>query len=69
VVEYHYWQGCFDEPVSPGYVATDLNNHSGYLTPEHAAQLPVRIATQTDSPTGQFIAAGNEDTDITNPPW
>src|SRR5579859_7592407 len=31
--------------VSPGYVATDLNGHSGYLTTEQGAKVPVSFAT------------------------
>jgi NAD(P)-dependent dehydrogenase (short-subunit alcohol dehydrogenase family) len=44
--------------VSPGYVATDLNGHSGYLTPEQGAKLPVLAATLgEDGPTGAFLNA------------
>ena len=46
--------------VSPGYVATDLNDHSGFLTPQQGATLPVTFATlPVDGPTGGFFA-GNE---------
>ena len=42
--------------VSPGYVATDLNAHSGYLTPEQGAKVPVAFATlPADGPTGGFF--------------
>ena len=42
--------------VSPGYVATDLNDHQGFLTPQQGAILPVAIATLTaDGPTGRFF--------------
>lgn len=42
--------------VSPGYVATDLNGHSGFLTPEQGAVLPVKFATlPADGPTGGFF--------------
>ena len=42
--------------VSPGYVATDLNEHSGFLTPEQGAKLPVAFATlPVDGPTGGFF--------------
>ena len=45
----------------PGYVATDLNGHSGYLTPEQAAHVPVRLALLTDATlTGKFISAEGE---------
>ncbi|MGB8347711.1 MAG: SDR family oxidoreductase, partial [Ktedonobacteraceae bacterium] len=38
--------------VSPGYVATDLNDHSGFLTPEQGAKTPVAFATlPADGPT------------------
>jgi NAD(P)-dependent dehydrogenase (short-subunit alcohol dehydrogenase family) len=44
--------------VSPGYVATDLNGHSGYLTPEQGARVPVTYATlPADGPTGGFFGA------------
>ncbi|MEO8972011.1 MAG: SDR family oxidoreductase [Ktedonobacteraceae bacterium] len=42
--------------VSPGYVATDLNNHSGFLTPQQGAKIPVMFATlPDDGPTGGFF--------------
>lgn len=42
--------------VSPGYVATDLNDHSGFLTPQQGAALPVTFATlPADGPTGGFF--------------
>jgi NAD(P)-dependent dehydrogenase (short-subunit alcohol dehydrogenase family) len=42
--------------VSPGYVATDLNDHSGFLTPEQGVTLPVKFATlPADGPTGGFF--------------
>ena len=42
--------------VSPGYVATDLNDHQGFLTPQQGATLPVAFATlPADGPTGRFI--------------
>lgn len=42
--------------VSPGYVATDLNDHSGFLTPQQGAKLPVKFATlPADGPTGGFF--------------
>src|SRR5229473_6124148 len=42
--------------VSPGYVATDLNNHSGWRTPQQGAQVVVRLATlPADGPTGGFF--------------
>jgi NAD(P)-dependent dehydrogenase (short-subunit alcohol dehydrogenase family) len=42
--------------VSPGYVATDLNDHSGMLTPQQGAKVPVTFATlPADGPTGGFF--------------
>jgi len=44
--------------VCPGYVSTDLNGHTGYLSPQDAAATPVRLALLTDaSVTGRFISA------------
>jgi len=44
--------------VSPGYVATDLNDHNGFLTPQQGATLPVTFATlPADGPTGGFFEA------------
>jgi NAD(P)-dependent dehydrogenase (short-subunit alcohol dehydrogenase family) len=44
--------------VSPGYVATDLNGHSGFLTSEQGAKVPVDFATlPVDGPTGGFFGA------------
>ena len=42
--------------VTPGYVATDLNGNSGFLTPEQGAKVPVEFATlPADGPTGGFF--------------
>ncbi|MEU4344365.1 SDR family oxidoreductase [Nocardia sp. NPDC023852] len=42
--------------VCPGYVATDLNQHSGVRTVEQGAEIAVRLATlDTDGPTGTFV--------------
>lgn len=47
--------------VSPGYVATDLNEHSGYLTAEQGARVPVTYATlPADGPTGGFFGANGQ---------
>lgn len=47
--------------VSPGYVATDLNDHQGFLTPEQGATLPVTFATlPADGPTGRFVEGDKE---------
>lgn len=43
--------------VSPGYVATDLNSHSGFLTTEQGAKVPVAFALlPADGPTGGFFS-------------
>ena len=34
--------------VSPGYVKTDLNGHSGFMTPEQGARTPVKFALLGD---------------------
>lgn len=50
--------------ADPGYVATDLNNHSGPRTVEQGAAEPVRLATLgPDGPTGGFF---NDDGPV---PW
>ena len=41
----------------PGYVATDLNGHSGYLTPAEGATTPVRLALLDDGTTGAFMSS------------
>ena len=42
--------------VCPGYVATDLNNHSGPRTTEQGAKIAVKMATiGTDGPTGGYF--------------
>lgn len=41
----------------PGWVATDLNRHSGPLGVEQGATIPVRLATlPDDGPTGAFVS-------------
>jgi NAD(P)-dependent dehydrogenase (short-subunit alcohol dehydrogenase family) len=41
--------------ISPGYCATDLNNHQGVLTAAQGATVAVRLATlPADGPTGEF---------------
>ena len=40
----------------PGYVATDLNGHSGHRTPEQGAAIAIRLATlPDDGPRGGFF--------------
>jgi NAD(P)-dependent dehydrogenase (short-subunit alcohol dehydrogenase family) len=42
--------------VCPGYVATDLNNHSGPRTPEQGARVAIEMATiSADGPTGGYF--------------
>jgi NAD(P)-dependent dehydrogenase (short-subunit alcohol dehydrogenase family) len=44
--------------ADPGWVATDLNHHSGNSTVEQGAEVVVALATlATDGPTGTFQAA------------
>ena len=48
--------GVLVNAVAPGYVDTDSNNHSGYLTPAQGAAVLVRLATLgADGPTGGFF--------------
>jgi NAD(P)-dependent dehydrogenase (short-subunit alcohol dehydrogenase family) len=50
--------------VCPGYVATDLNNHSGPRTPEQGARIAIQMATiPQDGPSGGYF---NEDGRV---PW
>jgi NAD(P)-dependent dehydrogenase (short-subunit alcohol dehydrogenase family) len=45
--------------ADPGYVATDLNHHSGTATVEEGANIIVTLATlPADGPTGTFQSAG-----------
>ncbi|HEX8404359.1 MAG TPA: SDR family oxidoreductase [Duganella sp.] len=52
-----------DTPIAvnaacPGYVSTDLNGHTGHLTPQQAAVTPVRLALLPDRKIhGQFVSA------------
>ncbi|MQT15449.1 SDR family oxidoreductase [Segnochrobactrum spirostomi] len=42
--------------VSPGYVKTDLTGHTGYMTAEEGAKLPVHYALLgADGPSGRFV--------------
>jgi NAD(P)-dependent dehydrogenase (short-subunit alcohol dehydrogenase family) len=42
--------------ICPGYVATDLNNHSGPRTPEQGARIAIEMATiGPDGPTGGYF--------------
>jgi NAD(P)-dependent dehydrogenase (short-subunit alcohol dehydrogenase family) len=47
--------------VSPGYVKTDLTGHSGFLTAEEGAKLPVEYALLgEDAVSGRFVEASGE---------
>ncbi|MEU8898644.1 SDR family oxidoreductase [Nocardia sp. NPDC048505] len=49
--------GFLVNAVAPGYVDTDSNNHTGFLTVEQGAAILVRMATLgADGPTGGFFA-------------
>lgn len=50
--------------VCPGYVATDLNNHSGPRTPEQGARIAIEMSTiGADGPSGGYF---NDDGQV---PW
>ncbi|MEU1982923.1 SDR family NAD(P)-dependent oxidoreductase [Nocardia sp. NPDC019395] len=50
--------GILVNAVAPGYVDTDSNNHTGFLTPAQGAAVLVRLATLgADGPTGGFFTA------------
>ena len=54
-------EGVLVNAVSPGFTATDLNGHSGPLTVEQAAAVPVNAATlPDDGPTGRFFSQYGE---------
>lgn len=49
--------GILINAVAPGYVDTDSNNHSGFLTVAQGAAVLVRLATlASDGPTGGFFS-------------
>ncbi|TDD06112.1 SDR family oxidoreductase [Nonomuraea deserti] len=51
-------EGFLINAAAPGYVATDINNHSGFLTPAQGATVLVRLATlDADGPTAGFFSA------------
>jgi NAD(P)-dependent dehydrogenase (short-subunit alcohol dehydrogenase family) len=53
-------EGIKVNSADPGYVATDLNHHSGNSTVEQGADIIVTLATLAqDGPTGTFQAAAN----------
>ncbi|GAA2831998.1 SDR family NAD(P)-dependent oxidoreductase [Nonomuraea rubra] len=50
--------GVLVNAAAPGYVATDINNHSGFLTPAQGAAVLVQLATlDAEGPTGGFFSA------------
>lgn len=52
--------GILVNAANPGYTATDLNAHRGYLTPGQAAEIPVRLALLgPDGPSGGFFENAN----------
>ncbi|MEU7895259.1 SDR family oxidoreductase [Nonomuraea sp. NPDC049152] len=49
--------GILINAADPGYVDTEINNHSGYLTVAQGAAILVRLATLgADGPTGGFFS-------------
>ena len=47
--------------ISPGFVKTDLNGHTGVMTPEEGARLPVEYALLgEDAVSGRFVEPGGE---------
>jgi NAD(P)-dependent dehydrogenase (short-subunit alcohol dehydrogenase family) len=53
-------EGIKVNSADPGYVATDLNHHSGNSTVEQGAEIIVTLATLAgDGPTGTFQAAAS----------
>ena len=53
--------GIVVNAACPGYVATDLNGHSGPLSATEAAATPVRLALlRGDQPNGKFMSAEGE---------
>lgn len=47
--------------VSPGYVKTDLTGHTGFMTPEEGAMLPVKFALLgDDAVSGRFVGPDGE---------
>lgn len=51
--------GILVNAADPGFVDTDINDHTGYLTPAQGAAAVVRLATlDSDGPTGGFFSDG-----------
>jgi NAD(P)-dependent dehydrogenase (short-subunit alcohol dehydrogenase family) len=56
--------GILVNAADPGYVDTEINNHTGFLTPEQGAAVPVRLATLgADGPTAGFFS------EVGSVPW
>jgi NAD(P)-dependent dehydrogenase (short-subunit alcohol dehydrogenase family) len=50
--------GILVNAADPGFVATDINNHTGFLPPAAGAAVVVRLATlPSDGPTAGFFSA------------
>lgn len=41
--------------INPGFVATDINDNAGVLTPEQGVRRAIELATMEDGPTGGFF--------------
>jgi NAD(P)-dependent dehydrogenase (short-subunit alcohol dehydrogenase family) len=50
-------EGIKVNAVSPGFTATALNNFQGVETIEQGSRAPVRVALETDGPTGTFTGS------------
>ncbi|HTG37389.1 SDR family NAD(P)-dependent oxidoreductase [Sphingomonas sp.] len=51
--------GIVISSVAPGYVKTDLTGHTGFMTPEEGARLPVSYALGGEE-AGRFIEPNGE---------
>jgi len=51
-------EGIKVNAVSPGFTATALNNFEGTETVAEGAREPIRVALETDGPTGTFTGPG-----------
>jgi NAD(P)-dependent dehydrogenase (short-subunit alcohol dehydrogenase family) len=61
-------EGILVNAVSPNYVATDANGHTGPFTPRQGAHIPVRMATLPDGgPTGTFTCSDGTSTGLPLP--